>query len=161
MMSAEQNRLITQTSAGTAAGFLLRRYWQPVALAEELTGPRPVRAVRVLGQDMVLFRDEAGRLGLIDRDCPHRGADIAYGRLEDGGLRCLFHGWLFDVDGKCVDTPAEPEGSLLCSRIAQRAYPVVERSGIIFGWLGGGEPPVMPALDCLIAPDSHVFAFKG
>jgi nitrite reductase/ring-hydroxylating ferredoxin subunit len=110
---------------------------------------------------MVLFRDEAGRLGLIDRDCPHRGADLAFGRLENGGLRCLFHGWLFDVGGKCIDTPAEPEGSMLCSRITQRAYPVIERSGIIFGWLGEGEPPVMPALDCLIAPDSHVFAFKG
>jgi len=161
MMSAEQNRLITQSGAGTPAGLLLRRYWQPVALAEELAGPRPVKAVKVLGQEMVLFRDEAGRLGLIDRDCPHRGADLAYGRLEDGGLRCLFHGWLFDVQGKCIDTPAEPEGSTLCTRITQRAYPTIERSGIIFGWLGEGEPTTMPALDCLVAPDSHVFAFKG
>src|SRR5215203_2751555 len=161
MMSHEQNELITRVGPGTKGGALMRHYWHPVALADELPAERPAKAVRVLGQDFLLFRDERGRHGLLDRGCPHRGADLAYGRLEDGGLRCLFHGWLFDVDGKCVDTPAEPEGSLLCSRIAQRAYPVVERSGIIFGWLGGGEPPVMPALDCLIAPDSHVFAFKG
>ena len=99
---------MTQTGAATPAGQLLRRYWQPVALVEELDSGRRVRAVRVLGHDLVLFRDPAGRLGLLDRDCPHRGADLTYGRLEDGGLRCLFHGWLFDRQGKCLDTPAEP-----------------------------------------------------
>ncbi|MCK8783153.1 aromatic ring-hydroxylating dioxygenase subunit alpha [Roseomonas sp. NAR14] len=165
MMSAEQNELITRIGAGTPCGALMRRYWQPAALADELSpaqaGDRPVRAVRLLGQDLVLFRDEAGRLGLIDRDCPHRGADLAFGRLEDGGLRCPFHGWLFDADGRCLETPAEPEGSRLCTRIRQRAYPVVERSGIVWAYLGEGEPPAFPALDCFAAPDSHVFAFKG
>ncbi|WP_157218240.1 aromatic ring-hydroxylating dioxygenase subunit alpha [Flavisphingomonas formosensis] len=161
MMSRDQNRLITQTGNGTPAGALLRRYWQPAALSVELEGPRPVRPVKLLGDDFVLFRDEQGRLGLIDRDCPHRGADMAYGRLENGGLRCLFHGWLFDVDGKCLETPAEPEKSRLCDRITLRSYPVCERSGIIFAYLGEGEPPALPALDCFAAPDSHVFAFKG
>jgi nitrite reductase/ring-hydroxylating ferredoxin subunit len=161
MMSAEQNNSITQTDTGTACGTLLRRYWQPIALVEELSGRRPLKAVKIMGQDLILFRDETGRYGLLDRDCPHRGADLAYGRLEDGGVRCLFHGWLFGVDGKCLDTPAEPEGSTLCSRVSQRAYPVVERSGILFGWLGEGTPPAFPDLDCFIAPDSHVFAFKG
>lgn len=161
MMSAEQNERITRVGPGTPAGRLLRMYWQPVALAEELQGPRPVRAVRVLGQDLVLFRDEQGRLGLIDRDCPHRGADLAFGRLEDGGLRCTFHGWLFDVDGRCLETPAEPVGSKLCQRIRQKAYPVEERNGIIFGYLGEGEPPAFPAFDCFVAPETHVFAFKG
>lgn len=161
MMRAEQNRLITQTGAETPCGTLLRRYWQPVALVEELDDRRPLRPVRVMGQDMVLFRDEEGRYGLLDRDCPHRNADLAFGRLEDGGVRCLFHGWLFDVDGQCIDTPAEPEGSRLCERVRQRSYPLEEHSGILFAWLGEGEPPAFPALDCFAAPDSHVFAFKG
>ncbi len=161
MITAEQNDLITRVGAGTPAGTLLRHYWQPVALAEELAPERPIRAVRLMGQDLVLFRDDEGRLGLIDRDCPHRGADLAYGRLEHGGLRCAFHGWLFDVNGACLETPAEPEGSKLHTRIRQKSYPVVERSGIIFGYLGEGEPPALPAFDCFVAPDTHTFAFKG
>lgn len=161
MISAEQNRRLTQVGPGTPGGRVLRHYWQPIALTDELEGKRPVRAVRALGQDFVLFRDEQGRLGLLDRDCPHRNADLAYGRLEDGGLRCPFHGWLFDVNGKCLDTPAEPEGSTLCMRIRQRSYPVIQRSGIIFAYLGEGEAPPFPAFDCFVAPETHTFAFKG
>ncbi|PYD82165.1 ring-hydroxylating oxygenase subunit alpha [Komagataeibacter oboediens] len=161
MMSSEQNDFITRISAGTPAGTLLRRYWQPVALSDELEGKRPIRPARLLGQDLVVFRDESGRLGVLDRDCPHRGADLAFGRLEDGGLRCPFHGWLFDAQGQCLETPAEPAGSRLCGKIRQRSYPVVEKSGIIFTYLGEGAPPAFPALDCFQAPDSHVFAFKG
>ncbi len=161
MLSEEHNRLLTRVEGAAPAGKLLSSYWQPAALVEELDGPRPLKALRLMGRDLVLFRDEAGRLGLIDRDCPHRNADLAYGRLEDGGIRCPFHGWLFDVDGKCLDTPAEPEGSRLCQNIRQRSYPVETRSGIVFAYLGEGEPPAFPAFDCFIAPDSHVFAFKG
>ena len=165
MMSREQNDRLTRVGPGQPAGRLLRRYWQPVALAEEFdderVGARPVRAVRLLGEDFVLFRDERGRWGLLDRACPHRGADLAYGRLEDGGLRCSFHGWLFDVQGRCLDTPGEPEGSRLCDRVRQRACPVTERAGVLWAWLGEGEPPAFPELDCFVAPDSHVFAFKG
>ncbi len=165
MMSREQNDRLTRVGPGQPAGRLLRRYWQPVALAEEFdderVGARPVRAVRLLGEDFVLFRDERGRWGLLDRACPHRGADLAYGRLEDGGLRCSFHGWLFDVQGRCLDTPGEPEGSRLCDRARQRACPVTERAGVLWAWLGEGEPPAFPELDCFVAPDSHVFAFKG
>ncbi|NMG65405.1 Rieske 2Fe-2S domain-containing protein [Azoarcus indigens] len=161
MISAEQNDLITRVGPEAPAGKLLRRYWQPVALTDELAGERPVRAVRLMGQDFVLFRDEKGELGMLDRDCPHRGADLAYGRLEGGGLRCPFHGWLFDTKGTCLETPAEPVGSKLCTRIKQSAYPVVEKSGIIFAYLGEGEPPAFPEFDCFVAPDSHVFAFKG
>jgi len=105
MMTAEQNALITRTGPQDPAGQLLRKTWQPAALVEELDDARPVKALRLLGQDLVLFRDAQGRIGLIDRDCPHRGADLAFGRLEDGGLRCLFHGWLFDADGNCLETP--------------------------------------------------------
>jgi nitrite reductase/ring-hydroxylating ferredoxin subunit len=161
MMSVEQNELMTKTGAGAPAGALLRCYWQPLALVDELAAERPLKAIRLLGQDFVLFRNDSGALGLIDRDCPHRGADLAFGRIENGGLRCLFHGWLFDVDGSCLETPAEPEGSTLCSRVRQRSYPVCERSGIVFGYLGEGEPPAFPALDCFVAPETHVFAFKG
>jgi phthalate 4,5-dioxygenase oxygenase subunit len=161
MMTREQNELLTRVCSAAPAGQLLRRYWQPVALAEELAGSRPVKAVRILGQDLVLFRGPDGRLGLLDRDCPHRGADLVFGRLEDGGLRCLFHGWLFDTDGKCLETPGEPPESRICSRVRQRAYPVQERNGIVFAFLGEGAPPAFAALDCFIAPDSHVFAFKG
>lgn len=161
MISAEQNDFITRVGPQAPAGALLRRYWQPVALAEELLGERPIKAVRLMGQDFVLFRDEQGRLGLMDRDCPHRNADLSYGRLESGGLRCPFHGWLFDVNGNCLETPAEPQGSKLCTRIHQKTYPVVERSGIIFGYIGEGEPPAFPEFDCFVAPDSHTFAFKG
>ncbi|NGM19895.1 aromatic ring-hydroxylating dioxygenase subunit alpha [Roseomonas stagni] len=161
MISAEQNERLTRVGPGTPGGRVLRHYWQPIALVDELEGKRPVRPVRALGQDFVLFRDEQGRIGLLDRDCPHRNADLAFGRLEDGGLRCPFHGWLFDVTGKCLETPAEPEGSTLCTRIKQRSYPVEVRSGIIFAYLGEGAAPPFPAFDCFAAPDTHTFAFKG
>jgi phenylpropionate dioxygenase-like ring-hydroxylating dioxygenase large terminal subunit len=161
MMSAQQNATITLTGRDTPAGKLMRLYWQPAALSEELAAERPLKAVRLLGQDFVLFRDERGRVGLLDRDCPHRGADLAFGRLEDGGLRCAFHGWLFDTQGRCLETPAEPENSNLCSGIRQKSYPVIERNGIIFAFLGAGEPPALPDFDCFVAPDSHTFAFKG
>jgi len=161
MLSTEQNDLITRTGPGTPAGKLMRCYWQPAALVDELAGNRPLRPVRLLGESLVLFRDQEGRHGLIERACAHRGTDLAFGRLEAGGLRCAFHGWLFDVTGRCLDTPAEPEGSRLCGNIRQKAYPVVERSGILFAYMGAGEPPAFPHLDCFAAPATHTFAFKG
>ncbi len=161
MLSAEQNHLMTRIEGDAPAGRVLRAYWQPAALLEELDGERPAKALRLFGRDLVLFRDETGRLGLLDRDCAHRGADLAFGRLEDGGVRCPFHGWLFDVDGKCLETPAEPAGSRLCQNVRQRAYPVEVRSGIVFAFLGEGAPPAFPAFDCFIAPQTHTFAFKG
>ena len=161
MISAEQNELMTRIGPGTPAGKLLRNYWQPVALVDELQGPRPVRPVQILGESFVLFKDQNNRYGLLDRHCPHRRADLAFGRPEDGGLRCAFHGWLFDVEGKCLETPAEPEGSRLCEHIRQRSYPVVERSGILFAWLGAGEPSAFPHFDCFEATNEYTFAFKG
>ncbi|MDQ0314710.1 aromatic ring-hydroxylating dioxygenase subunit alpha [Amorphus orientalis] len=161
MMSQEMNDLITRIGPNEPCGKLMRQYWQPAALAVELDDERPLRKVRLLGEDFVLFRDEEGRYGLLDRDCPHRGADLAFGRLEGGGLRCSFHGWLFDVEGNCLETPAEPAKSRMCENIKQRAFPVVERAGILWAYLGEGEPPAFPQLDCFVAPDTHVFAFKG
>lgn len=161
MLSAEVNDQITRTGPATAAGALLRRYWQPAALVDELAGNRPLKPVRLLGENLVIFKDERGRYGLIDRHCPHRAADLAFGRLENGGLRCSFHGWLFDVEGKCLETPAEPDNSPLCKNIRQTAYPVVEKNGILFAYMGSGAPPAFPDMDCFIAPDAYTFAFKG
>jgi nitrite reductase/ring-hydroxylating ferredoxin subunit len=162
MLSQQQNDLITRTTPGTPAGNLLRRYWQPAALVDELSGSnRPIKPIKLFGEDLVIFKDDKGRYGLVGRHCPHRGTDLAYGRLENGGLRCAFHGWLFDVNGKCLETPAEPDGSNLCANIKQKAYPVIEKSGILFAYLGSGEPPALPDFDCFVAPDTHTFAFKG
>ena len=177
-MNAEQNQLITRICAGSPCGALLRHYWQPVALEAEFDAAldprmalRPIKALRLLGQELVLFRDATGNYGLLDRDCPHRGADLSYGRVEPDGLRCPFHGWKFDVAGNCLETPAEPEGSKLCTRIKQRSYPLARKSGVIFAWMGEvegkgegegeGEPAAFAALDCFAAPATHTFAFKG
>jgi phenylpropionate dioxygenase-like ring-hydroxylating dioxygenase large terminal subunit len=161
MLSAQQNELITHTGPETAAGKLMRRYWQPAALVEELAGNRPIKPVRLFGEDLVIFKDENGRYGLVGRHCPHRGTDLAFGRLEGGGLRCAFHGWLFDIDGKCLETPAEPADSKFCTKLRHKSYPVVEKSGVLFTYMGPGEPPALPAFDCFVAPDTHTFAFKG
>jgi phthalate 4,5-dioxygenase oxygenase subunit len=161
MMSQEKNDEITLVGPGQPAGGVLRQYWMPAALSEELMGARPVVPVTLMGERLVLFRDEGGRLGLMQRHCPHRGADMCYGRLEDNGLRCPFHGWHFDVTGQCVEQPGEPEGSQMHEKVQARAYPVEERNGIIWAYMGAGAPPPFPDLDCFRAPDTHVFAFKG
>lgn len=161
MLSKEINDLITRVGPDDGAGRVLRRYWQPAALTVELEGERPVAAVRLMGEDLVLFRDNEGELGLIGRQCPHRGADLCYGRREDNGIRCPFHGWHFDRTGQCVEQPGEPAGSRMHENIRVPSYPVVEKNGVIFAYMGAGDPPPFPALDCFAAPDTHVFAFKG
>ena len=169
-MKAAQNERLTRIAPDTACGNLMRHYWQPVALVDEFNPAldprmaiRPVKAVRVLGQNLVLFKNAQGAFGLLDRDCAHRGADLSFGRNEGDGLRCPFHGWKFDVSGQCIQTPAEPAGSKLCDRVKQRNYPLIERSGVLFGWFGpeGSTAPAFPALDCFTAPGTHTFAFKG
>jgi phenylpropionate dioxygenase-like ring-hydroxylating dioxygenase large terminal subunit len=154
-MLREENELLTRTGPGTPAGELLRRYWQPVALSEELPiGSAPL-PVRLLSEDLVLFRDEDGKSGLLGIHCSHRGADLSYGRLEDGGLRCIYHGWLYDRTGRCLEQPGEPAGSTFYKRIRQTAYPCVECGGMILAYLGPGEPPPVPPYEFLAAPDDR------
>ena len=107
MLTQNENNRVTLTGRGTPAGELMRRFWQPAALVDELPRGRPAVAVNLMGEKLVLFRDDKGNYGLIDRQCPHRGADLCFGRLENGGIRCPFHGWLFDVNGACLEQPAE------------------------------------------------------
>jgi len=160
-MRAEDNVKMTRTGPGTPAGDWMRLYWQPVALTEELAGPRPVVSLTVLGEDLVLFRNADSSLGLVEQRCAHRGADLSLGRLEDGGLRCYFHGWLYGADGACLEIPTEPDDSPVAGRVRLRSYPIRECNGIVWGYLGPGEPPALPALDCFLAPPEYTFAFKG
>lgn len=162
MMSQEQNDLITRIGPGKPAGDVLRRYWMPAALTKELEANRPVIPVRLLGENLALFRDgESGKLGLVARHCPHRGADMCYGRVENGGIRCVFHGWLYGADGQCLEQPGEPADSKMHEQLKIKSYPVVEKNGIVWAYMGPGEAPPFPAFDCFVAPESHVFAFKG
>lgn len=161
MLAKDINDKLTQTAPGTGCGQLMRMYWQPIALTDELNKNRPVVPVRIFSEDLVLFRSGDGALGLMDRHCPHRQADLCYGRLENNGLRCPFHGWLFAADGTCLEQPGEQPANNFERHFGQASYPCVERNGIIFGYLGAGDPPPLPSIDCLDAPDSHVFAFKG
>ena len=152
MLTKEENDLLTQTGPGTACGQLLRSYWQPAALSEDLPSGGPPIPLRLFSEDLVLFRDEQGRIGLLDLHCSHRGTDLSYGRTEDGGLRCVYHGWLYDVTGQCLETPAEPQGSHLKEFVRHRAFPCVEQGGVIFTYMGAGEPPLLPNYEVLSAP---------
>src|SRR4051812_23522378 len=161
MATREENELLTRTGPGTPGGELLRRYWQPVAIAEELPEDSPPLPVRILGEDLVLFRDDEGRPGLIGLHCAHRGADLSYGRLEDGGLRCIYHGWLYDVGGRCLEQPGEPAGSTFHERIRQTAYPCVDMGGLILTYMGPGEPPELPPFEFLRVPAEQRMANKS
>jgi 5,5'-dehydrodivanillate O-demethylase len=148
MLSREDNDTLTKVSRGTPAGELLRRYWQPVAPAAELS-EKPTKAVRVLGEDLVLYRDTSGHYGLVGKHCPHRRAGLLYGRVEDDGIRCAYHGWKFNGAGKCLETPAEPRESTLKDRIKQTAYPVEKLGGLLFAYLGPLPAPLLPRWDVL------------
>ncbi|HEX6512284.1 MAG TPA: Rieske 2Fe-2S domain-containing protein [Chloroflexota bacterium] len=160
MLTREQNELLTQTGPGTPGGQLLRAYWQPVALSEELPAGGSPLPVRLLSEDLVLFRDQEGQPGLLGLHCAHRGADLSYGRLEDGGLRCLYHGWLYDRAGRCLDQPGEPAGSDFKDKIRHLAYPCREQGGAIFAYLGHGQPPLLPPYEFLTAPEPYRWCTK-
>ncbi|MBM2810642.1 MAG: phthalate 4,5-dioxygenase [Chloroflexi bacterium] len=160
MLSPEENSMLTRVGPGTPAGGFLRCYWQPAALSEDFpTGGAP-QPVRLLGEDLVLFRDEEGQPGLLGIHCAHRGADLSYGRIEAGGLRCIYHGWLYDVDGRCVEQPGEPVGSTFHERIRQRSYPCLDVGGLILCYMGLGEPPLLPAYEFLAVPPDQARTSK-
>jgi phenylpropionate dioxygenase-like ring-hydroxylating dioxygenase large terminal subunit len=144
MLTAEDNAVLTQVGPGTPMGNLLRRYWMPVLLSNEIAQPDgpPVRA-HILGEDLVAFRDSGGRAGVFRQACPHRGASLFFGRNEEAGLRCVYHGWKFDVTGACVDMPSEPAESNFKTKVRITAYPTHESGGIV--WAYFGPPQTTPA----------------
>jgi phthalate 4,5-dioxygenase len=155
MISREENNLLTRTGHGTPCGDLMRRYWQPVALTEELPDGGAPLAVKLFGEELVLIRDDQGRPGLLGLHCLHRGADLSFGRVEDGGLRCVYHGWLYDIHGKVLEQPGEPGGGTSGSETRHLAYPCRETGGVIFAYLGPGEPPLLPNYEFLAAPEEY------
>ena len=163
MLSREQNELVTRTDKGTPGGEMMRRYWQPVALSRELTDDVPL-PVDVMGEELVLFRDAAGRPHLIGRACPHRAVDLSYGRVENDGLRCPYHGWLMSGTGRCLEQPGEPDGSAFKTKIRHPAYPAVDLGGLIFAYLGPldakGEAPRLPNFPFMSKPLEHTFVIK-
>jgi 5,5'-dehydrodivanillate O-demethylase len=152
MLSKQVNERLTQVSAGTPMGELLRRYWHPVATVPELDA-EPVLAVTILGENLALFRSESGELGLVAQRCPHRGASLAYGIPEEDGLRCPYHGWKFSRGGQCVEQPAEPADSTFKDRIVVPAYPVQEMGGLLWAYLGPEPAPLLPRFDLFVRDD--------
>lgn len=142
----------TRVGPGTPAGELLRRYWYPIALARDLTEAEPTRFVRLLGEDLVLFRATSGRVGLLADHCSHRGASLLYGRVEERGIACAYHGWLYDTQGTCLECPAEPAGSKFHVTVKHRAYPVQQFIGMFWAYLGPPPPPVIPKYDVWASP---------
>lgn len=162
MLSSEDNELLVRTGPGTPMGELFRRFWSPVMLASDLGGPDsdPVR-VTILGEQLVAFRDTAGNVGLLSAYCPHRRANLYWGRNEQHGLRCVYHGWKFDVRGRCTDLPNAPEGPALKDRVTTQAYPTLERGGIIWAFLGPlDRKPEFPHVQILHTPASHRHIMK-
>jgi phenylpropionate dioxygenase-like ring-hydroxylating dioxygenase large terminal subunit len=162
MLSHEQNERLVRTNRGTEMGDLLRRYWIPALLASELPEPDcpPVR-VQLLGEKLIAFRDTQGRIGLLDEFCSHRTASLFFGRNEECGLRCSYHGWKYDIDGNCVDMPSEPPESKFREKIRQTAYATLERGGLIWAYMGPAElKPEPPELEWATLPASQVFVSK-
>lgn len=162
MLSREDNELLVRTGPGTPMGALMRSFWMPALLESELPEKdgKPVR-IRLLGEDLVAFRDSQGRIGLLAEHCPHRGSSLALGVNGECGLRCLFHGWKFDVTGQCIDTPAEPEGSKLAKTMRTTAYPVQVAGGMIWTYMGPKESePPFPNFPWFNMPEGHCEAFK-
>jgi phenylpropionate dioxygenase-like ring-hydroxylating dioxygenase large terminal subunit len=157
MLSREDNALITRVDRGTPMGDTLRRYWMPALLARELPEPDgPPMRVRLLGEDLIAFRDTQGRIGLLDEYCPHRRASLYFGRNEECGLRCVYHGWKYDVEGRCVDMMNEPDSAGFKDKIFITSYPTVELGGIVWTYMGPAERrPAEPAFNWLRIPATH------
>lgn len=153
MLTREENETLTRVGRGTPAGELLRRYWMPVACAGELTNEKPIKATRLLGENLVVFRDKTGRYGVVAEQCPHRKASLAFGRVDEEGIRCPYHGWKFDCTGKCLEQPAEPESGGFKDKIKHTAYPVERLGGLLWAYLGPEPRPLLPRWDVLAWED--------
>jgi phenylpropionate dioxygenase-like ring-hydroxylating dioxygenase large terminal subunit len=162
VLTDDRNKLVTETGAGTPMGELFRRYWIPFLLSDEVGEPEgaPVR-VKLLSERLLAFRDSNGKLGLIDEFCAHRRVSLWFGRNEEGGIRCPYHGWKYDVSGNCMEIPSEPETSKFCTEISLTSYPCVERGGIVWTYMGPPEDqPAPPAFEWATVPESHRFHSK-
>ncbi len=162
MLTKEENELLTRVGPGTVMGDFLRQYWQPILLSTELAEPdcAPLR-VRLMGEDLIAFRTTSGKVGLVGNHCPHRGASLFFGRNEEEGLRCVYHGWKFDVEGNCVDMPNEPPESNFKHKIRHQAYVCQEKAGLIWAYLGPQNPaPPIPELEWTLVPDSQRYVSK-
>jgi nitrite reductase/ring-hydroxylating ferredoxin subunit len=161
MLKKELNDLVTQTGPGTPMGNLFRRYWHPALLSEQLPGPdcEPVR-LELLSEKMLAFRDTEGKLGLIDEFCAHRGVSLWFGRNEQNGIRCPYHGWKYDVNGNCTEVPSEPTSGY-CERIKLKSYPLVERGGVIWVYMGPADKqPPLPEWEFATLPTEHSYMSK-
>jgi 5,5'-dehydrodivanillate O-demethylase len=155
-LTEEENRKLTQVGPGTPGGELLRRYWYPVGPLHALTEESPTAFVRILGEDLVLFRDTSGRVGLLADHCSHRGASLLYGRVEERGIACAYHGWLYDTAGNCLECPAEPAGSKFHLTVKHRAYPVEKLMGLYWAYLGPQPVPPIRRMDVSAYPVEHI-----
>jgi 5,5'-dehydrodivanillate O-demethylase oxygenase subunit len=149
MLTHADNERLTRIGPGTPMGELFRRYWHPIAASAQLD-ENPVRPVRILGEDLVLYRDGQGRVGLVAERCAHRRVKLRYGIPENEGLRCPYHGWMFDATGQCIEQPAEPAGSQFKDKVKITAYPVEELAGLVFAYLGPNPAPLLPRWDRLV-----------
>jgi 5,5'-dehydrodivanillate O-demethylase len=150
MLSRDENDLLTRVGPGTPCGEMLRRYWWPIGFSELVAEKQSPTKVRLLSEDFVLFRNGAGHLGLLELHCSHRGTSLEFGRVEDQGIRCCYHGWLYDTAGRCLEQPAEPADSTFKDRIRHPAYKVRESAGFIFAYLGPDPAPLLPRYDLFL-----------
>jgi 5,5'-dehydrodivanillate O-demethylase len=149
MLTKEENELLTSVGRGTPGGELLRRYWMPIACTGELTEQKPIKAARLLGEDLVVYRDQSGRYGVVAEQCPHRKASLAFGRVDAEGIRCPYHGWKFDGTGRCLEQPAEPESGGFKDKIKHVAYPAERLGGLVWTYMGPQPAPLLPRWDVL------------
>ncbi len=150
-MTPEENEMLTRVGPGTPGGEMLRRYWWPVWFEEKIEN-KPIM-IRLLGETFVLFRDGKGKIGMVDHICAHRRASLEFGRVEEKGIRCCYHGWLYGADGQCVEMPAEPPGSRLCEEVKLRAAQIQIAAGLVFAYIGPAPAPILPRYDLLSLDD--------
>jgi phenylpropionate dioxygenase-like ring-hydroxylating dioxygenase large terminal subunit len=156
MTDAADSQLLTRVGPGTPMGAFMREYWIPAILSNELVADAPPTRVMLLGEKLIAFRDTDGNVGLMDHRCPHRCASLFFGRNEEGGVRCAYHGWKFTTTGECLDMPNVPPHQKFEAHVRAKAYPCVERNGIVWTYMGARkEPPPLPCFEALLLPEAE------